>query len=424
MIEILYIAIQVIFILSLTYLILPSSVYQKQLSYSLADALSINSIFLINILLLFSFTDLNGIYLLIILLIASMFFLIKKNYKLNINYKSQVILVALLIFFLSIPLANTLDLGWDAKFFWFLKTLNFYQDQGIYNLNRVPAFDYPHLGSYIWSFFWKFPFNKFEYLGRIYYICFYVISIFSFFEIFKISNLQKIILIILTILTTYSLELFSGNQEVLIFSLVLLSAKFSYSIFLSQTKANEKTKIIFFLLLILNAASWIKMEGFFFVSFALFAIFVLANISKNQKIILITGVFLVILSRLLFFKIFSADLESFQFEKTLNTVSVSGIIASIKIIAFYAFVYLAQMPILLIGVLLFVYNFYMYKIDKIQLFICWYAIFNILFIFAAFIFSMENVEWQVRVGLKRVIFQTSGFYLLTLVYLLNKISKK
>jgi len=33
---------------------------------------------------------------------------------------------------------------------------------------------------------------------------------------------------------------------------------------------------------------------------------------------------------------------------------------------------------------------------------------------------MENVEWQVRVGLKRVMFQSSGFYLLTVVYLLNK----
>lgn len=424
MIEILYIAIQIIFILSLTYLILPSSVYQNKLNYSLADAFSINSVFLINILLFFSFTGLHDIYLLIILLIASVFFLIKKNYKLHLDDKSQFILIPLLIFFLSIPLANTLNLGWDAKFFWFLKTLNFYQNQDIYNLNKVPAFDYPHLGSYMWSFFWKFPLNKFEYLGRIYYICLYVISIFSFFEIFKISNLQKIILIILTILTTYSLELFSGNQEVLVFSLVLLSAKFSYSIFSSQTKANEKNKIIFFLLFLLNAASWIKMEGFFFIGFALFAIFFLANITKNQKILLITGVFLVILSRLLFFKIFSADLESFQFEKTLNTVSVGGIITSIKIITFYAFVYFTQMPILLIGLLLFVYNFYNYKIDKIQLFICWYVVFNILFVFAAFIFSMENVEWQVRVGLKRVIFQTSGFYLLTLVYLLNKIYKK
>ena len=45
---------------------------------------------------------------------------------------------------------------------------------------------------------------------------------------------------------------------------------------------------------------------------------------------------------------------------------------------------------------------------------------NLIFIFAAFIFSMENVEWQVRVGLKRVMFETSGFYLITVAYLFNK----
>jgi len=37
--------------------------------------------------------------------------------------------------------------------------------------------------------------------------------------------------------------------------------------------------------------------------------------------------------------------------------------------------------------------------------------------------SMEDVEWQVRVGLKRVMFESSGFYLLTIVYLFNKIKK-
>ena len=48
----------------------------------------------------------------------------------------------------------------------------------------------------------------------------------------------------------------------------------------------------------------------------------------------------------------------------------------------------------------------------------------VLFIFGAFIFSMENVEWQVRVGLKRVMFETSGFYLIAIAYLINKIQKK
>ena len=38
--------------------------------------------------------------------------------------------------------------------------------------------------------------------------------------------------------------------------------------------------------------------------------------------------------------------------------------------------------------------------------------------------SLENVEWQVRVGLKRVMFETSGFYLLTIAYLFNKTQVK
>ena len=158
MIEILYITVQIIFILSLTYLFIPSSIYQQKLSSSFADILCINSIVLFNILLLFSFTSINTIYLLVIFLITSIISLIKKNYKLNKNNKIQLTLITFLIFFLSIPLANTLDLGWDAKFFWFLKTINFYQGAGIENLHQVPAFDYPHLGSFIWSFFWKFPF--------------------------------------------------------------------------------------------------------------------------------------------------------------------------------------------------------------------------------------------------------------------------
>ena len=68
-------------------------------------------------------------------------------------------------------------------------------------------------------------------------------------------------------------------------------------------------------------------------------------------------------------------------------------------------------------------NIYLFKIDKIQLFIIFYLILNVLFIFAAFMFTMEDVEWQVRVGLKRVMFESSGFYLLTIVYLFNKIKR-
>ena len=123
-----------------------------------------------------------------------------------------------------------LQLGWDAKFFWFLKTINFYQDNSLLNLEKIPATDYPHLGSYIWSFFWRFPFGSYEYLGRIFYVFLYIISIFYFCEIFKSNETYKLILSSLVILTTFDIELFNGNQEIIIFSLMLIAAKLSYEL--------------------------------------------------------------------------------------------------------------------------------------------------------------------------------------------------
>ena len=149
-------------------------------------------------------------------------------------------------------------------------------------------------------------------------------------------------------------------------------------------------------------------------------VLILSNITLlEKKILLITSVFLVIF-RISVLMLLDTNLESFQFDKTLNFSHLNNLLTNIKTISFYSIVYVVSLPLILFGLALAVYNFYNFKIDKIQIFIMGYTILNILFIFAAFIFAMENVEWQVRVGLKRVMFQSSGFYLLTVVYLLNK----
>ena len=151
------------------------------------------------------------------------------------------------------------------NFFWFLKTINFYQDNSLLNLEKIPATDYPHLGSYIWSFFWRFPFGSYEYLGRIFYVFLYIISIFYFCEIFKSNETYKLILSSLVILTTFDIELFNGNQEIIIFSLMLIAAKLSYELVSKKIK-NPNSHIIF-LLLSFNAALWIKNEGLFLLGF-------------------------------------------------------------------------------------------------------------------------------------------------------------
>ena len=48
-------------------------------------------------------------------------------------------------------MANHLEFAWDAKFFWFLKTINFFQENSLVNLDKLPATDY-HL-EHMWSFF-------------------------------------------------------------------------------------------------------------------------------------------------------------------------------------------------------------------------------------------------------------------------------
>ena len=421
--EIILIFFQIFFIFALTFYSIPEIKLEKKLSLSLIDRISINSLILINIFLIFSLISLNINYLFLFLIFASIFLITTKKNKIIAMPNYEIIYIFLIIFFISITLASNLEFGWDAKYFWFLKVLNFYQYESLYNLDKLPATDYPHLGSFIWSFFWKFPFNNYEYLGRIYFVFFYVISIFSFFELLKINQIKKIILSTLVVIATYSYELFSGNQEILLFSLILLSAKFSYIIFLNKKNINN-FNVIFLLLLILNSAIWIKNEGIFFLSFVLFLILALSNLKREEKKILIIGALILIFLRIFIFQFLNTDLESFEFDKTLSYKSFENLIFNVKSIIFYFIVYLTQLPILALGLILLLYNLLIFKLEKIQIFVICFFLLNIAFIFGAFLFAMENVEWQVRVGLKRVMFESSGFYLLTLIYLLNKFQGK
>ena len=422
MIEIILIFLQVLFIGFLMLCSIPDSMIGSKNSINLIDILTMKSVLIMNVFLLFSFLSLNTFYLLLALFFSSIIFIINKKNHFVLNFNLKIFFIIIYIFFISIVMANELEFGWDAKFFWFLKTINFYQNNNLINLDKLPATDYPHLGAYIWSFFWKFPFNAYEYLGRIFYVSIYVLSIFYFCEIFKTFNLYKIILSSLIIIISYSAELFSGNQEVLVFSLVLISTKLSYEI-LSKKNKNPITNITF-LLLSFNAAIWIKNEGVFFIGFMLFLILILSNITLDQKKILFaTSVSLVIL-RLSTFMLLDTSLESFQFDKTLNFSHFENLFTNIKIISFYLVVYMFSIPLILLGLVFIVYNFYTFKIDKTQVFIIGYMVLNLIFIFAAFIFSMESVEWQVRVGLKRVMFETSGFYLLSIAYLFNRTQTK
>jgi hypothetical protein len=419
--EIILIFLQIIFIaifFSNTFLQLNKKITINSLSFF--EKTSMNLILILNIFLMLSFIniDLKILYFIFFVINFSIFILNKINtiYKPNIYF----LLLIFLTFLISIDLANNLYLGWDAKFFWYLKVLNFYENQSFENLKNIPAFDYPHLGSYLWQLFWKYPLNVYEYHGRIFYVFLYTFSIFLLFENLEINALKKIILILITILITYSYNInFSGNQEILVFSLIIIATKYSFYLFYNEKKIN-RFEIISVILGASNLLAWIKNEALFFALILIFSLLLTAKLKNNEKVIFILGSLLIIIFKSFIFWKFQTVLSSFEFQNTFSEINLINILNKIKIIIFYLTVYIIQIPIYLILAPIIFFIFFNFKIDNLKLYIFYFALLNFLFIIVAFLFAMQDVEWQARVGMKRVLFETSGFYLISLLYLIKK----
>tara|TARA_B100000767_G_scaffold274638_1_gene308310 strand:- start:3570 stop:4853 length:1284 start_codon:yes stop_codon:yes gene_type:complete len=388
-------------------------------NFNIFEIMSVNIILFLNLLLFLSLLNITLNYIFIIIILITLLGFIKnfksKFLELNVN-KIFIISLLLLSFVISIDLASTIDLGWDAKIFGFFKTLNFYQNNNVINLVNLNVRDYPHLGSLLWSLHWKFPFNYNEYFGRISYIVIYLISIFTFYFDLKITKITKLIIIFLTVLLTYEYSLISGLQEILIFSLILMATKFAFILFYEKSNINQ-SKLIFYILLITNAACWIKNEGLIFMLIFNFSLLFI-HIKNKLKIQLIVGSVLIFIIRAFYLYYLQIDFESSQFQSTfmLSNFDSFQIMKDIKIIIFYMIVYFIEIPIYLFFVVMVFWMLINKKRDSdFYKFFIIFGILNFLFIIFSFLFNMNDVEWQVRVGLKRVMFETAGFYLLPIL---------
>ena len=252
-------------------------------------------------------------------------------------------------------------------------------------------------------------------------------SIFSFSNCLKAEGFEKVIFSILIISLTYSYDIFSGLQDVLIFSSILFFARISYLIF---DKKNKLEDFIIFLILIsiINMLCWFKNEGVFYSIFLLISLLVNYKSSKNFKLYLIFGSFFVFLVRIVLFNYYDISLNPsyFEMEKTLF-LDIALIFYKLKTITFYIIIYSTQNPIFIITLPILAYLIFKYPIQKLTSFILCFFIFNLIFIYSTYIFKMTEVELLIKASLSRVIFQTSGFYLLIIIFYINqymRISKK
>ena len=331
----------------------------------------------------------------------------------------------ILVISIFFSIAQNLKLEWDGHH-WLEKVLVFFNNGNISDLQNVSVHpEYPHMGSYLWAFFWKNSITETEYLGRFFYVYFYMTSIFLLLNVLNFQSSKLKILIILSFtLLTYDSYLFGGYQEYLIFSTLIVASRY---IFLTDFNKTKNTKLVFLSILILYLASWFKDEGLiYFFIFSILLIF-FQNINNANKFRYIVFIFSLILIQYLLQKYL---IGIYDFPQKSNITNIISDILNFKILFFkisniFIFTLMAfvKYPLWLVVLLSIVLSLFLVKKNKELTYLISCFILNMCFIFAAF-FSFVGFDFMLRVSLDRLLFQTSGFYIISLSILINHLKIK
>ena len=411
-----------IFSIFYLFLIFPINTFNKKNIVLNYDLYSLNLLINLNILLFFSLLPIpienyQNIYLLLFFL-AFIYKIFNLDFK-NLFYNQPAFLVFFLSFLIiSLSVASNLEFGWDAKYFYYIKTLFFFDGLNIGDIKNFSDYHWhPHFGSYIWAFFWKVPFLEFEYFGRLFYVFIFCFSLTLAIFPDKGNIYLKIILFIVALILLYNYEKFSGLQEILIFSLLIISSRFLYN--LEKTK-NFKNIIALFL--ISNLLIWIKSEGL------VFAVILMTILTLNKKIIFpkkiiifVTLIFIIFFKKITYIYLnFDAVNQPYYNLDFLFSLDFEEILSRIGNIVFYLAYYSLKNFIFFLGVITLIFiNFN--RVDKIDITIFnYYFLFNLLFIFCAYLFREMEIIYSLRTTMDRIIFLSSGFYLYLVILFIRK----
>lgn len=216
-----------------------------------------------------------------------------------------------------------------------------------------------------------------------------------------------------------------GYQDYLLFSLLIFSGKLIQTI-TSRNNFNNLLLNYFFLLSIL-IIPWIKNEGVFYSIFLV----VLFFLSKSTFLIKLIFSLLVILNICLhaFIIKFIYKLESlYQF--SFNTIlllfknfDISNLVMKISYIFLYLFHGFIKYPITILYLFGILYVIKYKKITYENKFFLAFFFMQFLFIFGIYILSNQDLVWHLQTSIKRLILQTSGFYLFITIWVINNFGK-
>ena len=399
------------------------SLIKSKKNLDIINRLEIGLVFNLFFLLILSFILRSGsnliYYLLILFFLINFIFLLKdlfedyKFKKLKINF---IFLLFIILFFIfSIDLSNNLKLGWDAQNYWLAKKLVFTNGGDFFDLKNTLRDDYPYLGSFVWHIYSKFSLLEYEYFGRLFYVYLFLLSIFSIASIIKTKVFEKIILIFILIFLIYKVELFNGYQEILNFSLLIFLTKIFYEILTEKLPIKKFNNKFIYLFILINSIIWIKSESTVIIMIFLLSVFLLKEINKKIKITMILVFMFLLLSKYYIFsfidlshEIQKGNYEYFQISNFFNFINFPRLILTMKYLFFYS---LDNIVFILTFVLLLI----MTKYDKKNIFVLLFLFMFILgfgFFISAFLLTSFPLEFVLWVSLDRIIFETSGLYII------------
>ena len=370
--------------------------------------------------------DLNIYFYVIVIssLISNFIFIVSKD-KFEITLNTIIIFIFFILITLGFffKIAIDLKLEWDGLNHWLPKTLLFFEGTKINNLNKLGFSEYPHLGPFVWAFFWKNSLLQYEYFGRLFYVFFYVTSLFSILDgKFEKDILFKIVIIFFTSILTYDLFLFGGYQEYLIFSSLLILSKCFYETKFNQNNSNNKFFNIF-IITIFHILIWFKDEGiFYFLIF--FLTFIYISKFKNKILLTLFCIFFVILQY--FLQKFLIGNYGFQAEiihkGLIDNFHPEIFFNKFLMITKYFLISSLKYKLWIINMFSLTIIFFFHRDLLVKLKIWVYIlILNIFLIYAIFFQTPYFSEFLLKVTLDRVMFQTSAFYIIFTIAVLERI---
>ena len=322
----------------------------------------------------------------------------------------------ILFFIISLDIATKLNLGWDAKWFWYIKSLYYFQN---YNFSYLSQYEFnsfhPHFGSYLWAFFRELSLNKFEYSGRIFYAFLYLSSLLFLIDKFEKNKIQNFIIFFLLLLITYNYKFFSGLQEILIFSVLAITTKLIYE-YINQ----KKNSYLLLIILCMNLILWIKAEGIAYFMIILVAVNFIKNFRFEKRLLLIFSCFGLILFKTLIYKYFQISLnDQPYFIEYIFNLDFQTVLFKLKNIIIYGAFYSLKNIIFMVVPVIFFINYKILLKNEFSRIIFILFLLNIGFIISAYMFREMEIVYSLRTTMDRIIFTSSGIYVFYLINFFN-----